>query len=359
MYCPDCGKQTPDGRRFCIHCGSAIGEVVSSLGDTGEQETMDEEERLLRERLAGRYEVMRRLGKGGMATVYLAREVALNREVAIKVLPQAYLRDEEFVARFKREAQVSAGLEHPHIVRVYAISQEPDLCYFVMNCIPGGSVGDRLEAQGVLGVDEIVQWGMDACSALAYAHRHGVIHRDLKPDNIMLDENGRGVVTDFGIARAAVGTRLTQTGVAIGTPHYMSPEQAMGRELDGRSDIYSLGVVLYQMATGGLPFVATDPASLIYMHVHEAPEAPDVRNAGLTGWLAGIIMRCLSKEPDDRFGDVASLGEALGARGGEEASSAGGTPAAADEEVKAATVAIRAVEAVEEEPVAEETVEEE
>jgi len=270
----------------------------------------DNEIELLRKALKGRYEITRKLGAGGMANVYHAREIALEREVAIKVLPQSFLRDEQFIIRFKREAQVAANLEHPHIVRIYQIGEEDNLVYFVMSYIPGGAISDRIK-KGPIPIDQIVQWGMDVSSALGYAHDHGVIHRDLKPDNIMLDKSGRAVVMDYGIARAAQGTGLTQTGAVIGTPQFMSPEQARGIDLDARSDLYSMGLVLYQMATGTLPFKATDAASLMYMHVHEAPEPPDVRNPEVPAWLRDIILKCLAKNPDDRFSSAKELRLAL------------------------------------------------
>ena len=358
MICPDCGKENPNDRNFCVHCGAILDgmtriptkvekisgpatpqpdekpaesdETDHKLSDSGKTEHTpvgngkqaadsepqgkkagSKEEALLREFVSDSYVIEGKLGTGGMAAVYLAYEIALDRKVAIKVLPQAFLRDEDFVTRFKREAQVSANLEHPNIVRIYKISEEENLCYFVMSYIPGGSIGDKLKEQGSLSVDDIVRWGSEVCSALAYAHERNIIHRDLKPDNVMLDAHNRAILTDYGIARAAMGTKLTQTGAVIGTPRYMSPEQARGGELDGRSDIYSMGVLLYQMATGSLPFHATDAASLMYMHVHETPEPPDVRNADVPDWLRDIILKCLAKNPDDRFATADVLGNAL------------------------------------------------
>ena len=288
--------------------GSKPSAVPEPSGGGGPKSSEEEE---LRKALSDRYEIIKKLGAGGMASVYLAHEIALDRMVAIKLLPKAYTRDANFVARFKNEAQVAANLEHPHIVRIYQISEEQDLVYFVMSFIPGGSLTDRIEKQGVVPVDDMVKWGIEASSALAYGHEHGVIHRDLKPDNIMLDKNDRAVVMDYGIARAGEGTGLTQTGSVIGTPQYMSPEQARGTELDARSDIYSMGIVLYQMATGDLPFQATDAASLMYMHVHESPEPPDARNADVPEWLKNIILKCLAKNPVDRFASFEELQAAL------------------------------------------------
>ena len=272
---------------------------------------MTEEENALRKALGDGYEVIKKLGAGGMATVYLAREKALDRQVAIKLLPKAFSRDAGFVSRFKNEAQVAANLEHPHIVRIYQISEQADLVYFVMSFVPGGSVTDRIKEQEMIPLDDLIQWAIDACSALAYGHERGVIHRDLKPDNIMIDKNNRVVLMDYGIAKAGEGTGLTQAGSVIGTPQYMSPEQARGLPLDARSDIYSMGIVLYQMATGELPFQATDAASLMYMHVHETPEPPDARNADIPEWLKNIILKCLAKNPVDRFASADELKAAL------------------------------------------------
>lgn len=285
----------------------------AGIMSSGENEGRTEEN-LLREALAGNYEIIRELGTGGMASVYLAHETALDRDVAIKLLPHVYLSDQQFIARFKREARLSAMLEHPNIVRIYRISEDKDLCYFVMNYIPGGTLTERMVKQGSLTLQEVVSWGMDICSALSYAHEHGVIHRDLKPDNIMLDADDRAVVMDFGIAYAKQGTSLTQQGAVIGTPQYMSPDQSCGKELDARSDIYSLGLVLYQMAAGSLPFQASDAVSLMYMHVHKIPEPPDARNPHVPRWLRDIILTCLAKKPENRFSSARELRQALSER---------------------------------------------
>ncbi len=353
MICPSCGKETPEDRPACANCGSplkpapadrtqvartpsaqsaAATQVAKPTAGTppppagtpippppapkpvAPEPAGSAEEETLRKVLGERYEFIRKLGAGGMAAVYLAREKALDREVAVKVLPSALLRDGDFIERFKNEARVAANLEHPHIVRIYQIGEEKDICYFLMSFIPGGSIGDEIKKRGTIEVDDIIQWSVDVCSALGYAHDHEVIHRDLKPDNIMLDKSRRAVVMDFGIARAAVGTRLTQTGSVIGTPQYMSPEQARGKDLDGRSDIYSFGLVLYQMATGTLPFQSADAASLMYMHVHEAPKPPDTINPKIPPWLRDIILKCLAKNPADRFATAAELKAAIAAR---------------------------------------------
>ena len=265
---------------------------------------------MLRAELAGSYEIERKLGSGGMATVYLARETALDRLVAVKLLSSSFANNEMFVERFKREARIAASLDHPGIVRIYSISNGGGNgggnghCYFVMNYVSGGSVTELLKDGRPVNADALTDIVRDVLFALAYAHSRGVIHRDLKPDNIMIGVDGHAVLTDFGIAHSASGTVLTQIGQVLGTPQYMSPEQALGRGTDTRSDIYSLGVVLYHMASGHLPFNAEDPVSLMYQHVHEHPAPVEPKRGGPPSWLCRVIMRCMEKNPVDRYGSV-------------------------------------------------------
>ncbi|MFC1540877.1 protein kinase [Candidatus Latescibacterota bacterium] len=261
--------------------------------------------------LSGKYELIRKLGQGGMASVYMAHEIDLDREVAIKILPKAFLHDKNFIERFKREARIAANLEHPNIISIYQINIEEELCYIVMNYVKGMNLAEEISRRGTLSSDLIVRWGSEICSALSYAHKNGVIHRDLKPENIMIKQNGRIIVMDFGIARAVQDISLTQTGTVIGSPLYMSPELAKGENIDTRSDIYSIGIILYQMATATLPFQASGAPSLMYMHVHEPPEPPDVRNSNVPVWLRDIILKCLSKTPGDRYQAADKLKKAL------------------------------------------------
>ncbi len=256
-------------------------------------------------------EIVRKIGVGGMASVYLARETSLDRLVAVKVLSQMYQTDDELVRRFKREAKIAARLEHPNIVSIHRVGGDEHICWFVMNYIPGGTLSDRLKTSGILPIEDIVRWGTDMCAALAYAHARGVIHRDLKPDNILIDGNGRAIITDFGIASASGGTQLTRTGAVLGTPQYMSPDQACGRPLDTRSDIYSLGVILYRMSTGMLPFDSGDPLSIMYMHVNRRLVPPEMVNPLIPLWLSDIIRTCMEKRAEDRFNQVSDVHAAL------------------------------------------------
>src|SRR4051812_23983736 len=267
--------------------------------------------------LAPAYEVEGELGRGGMAIVYRARDVRLKRPVAIKLLPPELAFRGDIRSRFMREAETAARLSHPNIVPIYSVDERDGMVYFVMALVQGGSVGDRLRSVGALSIAEARRIIREVADALAYAHASGVVHRDIKPDNILLDaESGRAMVTDFGIARAASddgdGPRLTATGAALGTPAYMSPEQCAGdREIDGRSDLYSLGTVAYQMLTGEPPFIGGNTPAIMMKQVTERPVPLRQRRADVPDDLERIVMRLLAKSPGDRFADGAALVAAL------------------------------------------------
>jgi serine/threonine-protein kinase len=262
------------------------------------------------------YLVEREVGRGGMAVVYRATDLRLHRPVAIKVLPPDVAFNPDVRARFIREAQTAAQLSHPNIVPIYAVDEADGggLVYFVMSYVDGESLGVRLAREGAWPVDRAVRVLRDVADALAYAHARGVIHRDIKPDNILIDRaSGRPMVTDFGIARAAQGeTRLTAPGVAVGTPAYMSPEQALGdRELDGRSDLYSLAVVGYHMLAGETPFKAANTPAMLVKHATERPRPMRERRPDVPAYLAVAIDRALAKRPEDRWSDAAEFRDAL------------------------------------------------
>ena len=238
------------------------------------------------------------IGRGGMAVVYRALDLRLHRHVAIKVLPPELAFNPDVRTRFLREAQTSAQLNHAHIVQIFSVDEREGLVYFVMALVDGESVGARLAREPRLPVEQARRVLAEVLDALEYAHRHGVVHRDIKPDNILIDRaSGRSIVTDFGIARAAAGdSRLTVTGVAVGTPAYMSPEQALGeRELDGRSDLYSLAIVGYQMLAGQTPFKAANTPAMLVKHVSEMPRPLRELRPDLPAPLATAIDRALAK----------------------------------------------------------------
>ena len=262
------------------------------------------------------YLIEHEIGRGGMAVVYRATDLRLHRPVAIKVLPPDVAFNGDVRTRFIREAQTAAQLSHPNIVPIYSVNDTGGgaLTYFVMAFVDGESLGIRLAREGAWPIDKTVRVLRDVADALAYAHARGVVHRDIKPDNILIDRaSGRPLVTDFGIARAAAGeTRLTLTGVAVGTPSYMSPEQALGeRELDGRSDLYSLGVVGYHMLSGGTPFKAGNAPAMLVKHVSERPRPLRERRPEVPPYLGVAIDRALAKKPEDRWSDAAEFRDAL------------------------------------------------
>ncbi len=283
-----------------------------------------EETDLVRDALAVEYEIIEELGRGGMAMVYRAKDRHLEREVAIKVLPFSLAFDSEFVERFQREARTAAQLEHPNIIPIYRVGRSGRVIYFVMKFLRGGSVATVLSERRRLTPPEIRRLLLEAGSALGYAAQRGIVHRDIKPDNIMFDEFGQCVLTDFGIAKAASGQRLTGTGMSIGTPHYMSPEQARAQGIDGRSDIYSLGVVAYQALSGTVPYDGEDSFSIGYKHITEPIPTPQLITADERR-VFEVIKRMLMKDPADRFQSceelVASLqGQPIAAPGSVRAS---------------------------------------
>ena len=263
------------------------------------------------------YDIQAEIGRGGMAVVYRAADLRLRRRVALKVLPPEFAFREDVRRRFQREAEMAARLSHPNIVPIYSVDERGGVVFFVMALIEGESLATLLARAPRLPVPNARRILHDVADALAYAHAHGVVHRDIKPDNILLDsESGRPMVTDFGIARAAESDgQLTVTGVAVGTPAYMSPEQSMGeRELDGRSDVYSLGVVGYQMLAGELPFKASNTPAMMMKHVSTIPLPLRERRADCPPALAAAIDRSLAKRPDDRWPSAAAFRDAIDAR---------------------------------------------
>ncbi len=265
--------------------------------------------------LAAHYELETEIGRGGMGIVYRARDRRLKRHIAIKILPPELAFRSEIRSRFLREAETAASLNHPNIVDIYTVDELEGLVFFVMAYISGDNLAKRLHDHGVLGTDETRRTVREVADALAYAHERGVVHRDIKPDNIILDaESGRPMVTDFGIARAAESgdSRLTATGMAIGTPAYMSPEQAAGeRQIDGRSDLYSLGVVAYQMLCGEPPFSAASTPAMLVKHISERPTPVEQRRPEVPQDLARAVMMLLEKDPANRFPSASALVAAL------------------------------------------------
>ena len=309
MYCSRCGTQNDDTSKFCRSCGLDLSVTTPVRAVQAEQQELTETG-IVRDQLSEEYEILEELGRGGMAIVFKAKERQLDREVAIKVLPFSLAFDKEFVERFQREARTSAKLEHPNIIPIYRVGKTGRVIYFIMKFLRGKPLSSVLAARGALPPPEIRQILAQVGSALAYAHKKGIVHRDIKPDNIMFDEHGQAVVTDFGIAKAATGGKLTGTGMSIGTPHYMSPEQARAQQLDGRSDLYSLGVVGFQCLTGSVPFDGEDSFSIGYKHIMEELPTPPLETGDQRD-LFEIIKIMMAKLPENRFQTADELVEAL------------------------------------------------
>jgi serine/threonine-protein kinase len=275
------------------------------------REPPDPEISLVRKATGGRYRVLRRLGSGGMAHVYYAMHSVLERPLVVKVLHQHLARDPEMRERFRREAEAASQLVHPHVCSIVDYGALGDTVYLVMPFLAGGSLADILVRDRTVIPNNAAAICGQVATALDYAHRRGIIHRDVKPDNVLFDEDGHAVITDFGIATARFHGRLTKTGRAMGTPHYMSPEQAMGKMVDGRSDLYAVGVMLYEMLVGFPPFDGADSYSVGYKQVHETAVAPDVIDSRVPTELSAIVMKCLAKSAEERYQSGFQLADAL------------------------------------------------
>ncbi|HEX2170903.1 MAG TPA: Stk1 family PASTA domain-containing Ser/Thr kinase, partial [Dehalococcoidia bacterium] len=262
----------------------------------------------------GRYEVIARAGSGGMAEVYRARDELLGREVAIKVLSERFSQDNSFVERFRREAQAAANLSHPNIVSLYDYGADDGTYFIVMEFIEGKSLADIIAAEGALMPERAADIAAEVAAALQRAHAAGLVHRDIKPGNIMITSAGQTKVTDFGIARAVTRdgeATMTQTGMVIGTAAYLSPEQAQGNPVDARSDVYALGCVLFEMLTGRTPFAGDTPLSIAYKHVRENVAPPSETNPDVPRELDAIVLKAMAKNPDNRYASATEMQEDL------------------------------------------------
>ena len=308
--CPACQTPLPEEAQFCLRCGVATPTdpgVPPRTAATGVVEVAQ-----VRRALAGRYQVERVLGEGGMATVYLAHDQKHNRKVAVKVM-RPELAATLGADRFLREVQVAAQLSHPHILPMHDSGEADGILYYVMPYVEGETLRERLAKEGQLSVNDAMRLGREVAEALAYAHTRGIIHRDIKPGNILL-QSGHALVADFGIARAlgAEGEALTKTGLAVGTPQYMAPEQATGeREVDGRADIYALGAVMYEMVAGEPPFTGPTARAIITRSLTEAPRSLTNSRTGLSASVDSAIMRALAKSPADRYPNAQEMVGAL------------------------------------------------
>ncbi|MGE5091389.1 MAG: protein kinase domain-containing protein [Bacillota bacterium] len=309
--CRGCGESLTAEDRFCPRCGIPASPATPTGGGAYSPWTQVLER--LRSATSGEFHIVRELGRGGMAAVYLAQEVALNRLVAIKVMAPGVMMGEGMVDRFRQEAVTVANLSHPNIITIHTVRQLDDLHFFVMKYVDGRPLDIVLQSSGVLPIPMVRAILFQVGSGLAYAHRRGVIHRDVKPANILLDRDGNAIVTDFGIAKVAEVTGHTKTGTMVGTPAYMSPEQCVGEPVTWASDQYSLGIVAYELLTGAPPFAGSSYA-IMQGHLERAPAPIIAQRPDCPPELEAGVMRMLAKDPADRFPTMAEALQAIGAR---------------------------------------------
>ncbi|MDR7563919.1 MAG: protein kinase, partial [Armatimonadota bacterium] len=264
--------------------------------------------------LGGRYELLEPVGQGGMATVFRARRLDDGAVVAVKVLHEHYAHDREFVERFQREARAASQLRHPNIVPVLESGSDRGVHFIVMEFVEGTDLKTLLRQRGRLREEEAVRIAMEVCRALAYAHAQGIVHRDVKPQNILVTRDGAVKVTDFGIARAATSATITEAGTVLGSVHYLAPEQALGNPVGPSADLYALGVVLYELLTGRLPFDGESPIAVALRHVHDPPPPPRIVNPQISPRLEGIVLRALAKSPLHRYRSAEELSADLEGR---------------------------------------------
>ena len=321
--CSKCGTDVSIGSRYCANCGSRVDDGAAPTDARTErirrpsQESIAETERkllnALRQATLGEYEVLEEVGRGGMAIVFLAHDISLDRRVAIKMMsPALTLMDPDIQERFKREARTAASLSHPHIIPVYAVRESEYIAYFVMKYIEGRTLESVIKEVGALPIPVVQTILNQAGGALGYSHRKGVVHRDIKPGNILLDPEGWVIVTDFGIAKVAEAEALTMTGGMVGTPTYMSPEQCAGTEITGAVDQYALGIVAYEMITGQQPFKSETVVNLLYDHCHTPPPPIEQLAPDCPPEIGASVMRMLQKKPEDRWPTIEEAVEAIG-----------------------------------------------
>jgi len=333
MLCPNCQFQNPDTAFFCQRCGQSLAETPAS----------DDNASLLGRVIDGKYQIEAVLGKGGIGSVYRARRLNIGDEVAVKTLQPDWASDTEMLGRFRREAQTAARLKHPNVVTIHDFGRTTDgQLYLVMELVEGRNLRELMRGRRPLAADFAAEVLEQISSALDEAHRHGIVHRDLKPENIMLAEGAtdwRVKVLDFGIAHwrdlATGAATLTQTGAVLGTPRYMSPEQCLGQEIDGRSDVYTLGVMLFEMLTGVPPFNSPVPTELIAQHLHQEPPSLHALNPDISPAIEQVIRQALSKQREARQPSAGALARQFAAAAQQPSPLAASLPSSAAEPTSA------------------------
>ena len=312
VKCPKCHSENSETLKFCGECGTQLRLPKDIRPEVTETIHTPIKELTTGSTFAGRYQVIEELGHGGMGRVYKVQDTDIKEKVALKLVRPEITLDKETVERFSNELKLARRISHRNVCRMFDLGRAEGTTFITMEFVPGEDLKSFLHRAKQLSLGTAISIAKQVCEGLEEAHRLGVVHRDLKPGNIMIDKDGDAKIMDFGIARSLSGRGITGAGVLIGTPEYMSPEQVEGKDTDQRSDLYSLGVILYEMVTGRLPFAGDTPLSVAHKHKYEAPDDPKKHNAQLPDDLARLILKCLAKDRDKRFQSAAELGTELG-----------------------------------------------
>jgi len=307
IKCPKCNSDNPDDTLYCGKCAAPLKSDTGIPDSPTKTLETPKEELTTGSTFAGRYQIIEELGKGGMGRVYKAFDKEIKGKVALKLIRPDVAADEKTIERFRNELKVARDIAHKNVCRMYDINKEEGTYYITMEYVSGEDLKSFVRRAGPLSAGKTIFIAMQVCDGLAEAHRLGVVHRDLKPSNIMIDKDGNARIMDFGIARSLTGKGITGAGVMIGTPEYMSPEQAEAKEVDNRADIYSLGVILYEMVTGCIPFEGETPLSIAMKHKGEIPKNPREINAQIPEELSQLILKCLEKDKSRRFQNAEEL----------------------------------------------------
>jgi serine/threonine protein kinase len=305
IKCPKCNTDNPDTLKFCGECGTQL----PSLKDIDVTETLETPKEALTRgtTLADRYEIIEELGQGGMGKVYRVEDTKLKQEIALKLIKPEIAKDKKTIERFRNELKTARMIAHKNVCRMFDLGEDKGTHFITMEFVPGQDLKGLIRQTGQLAVGTTINLAKQICDGLVEAHKLGVVHRDLKPSNIMIDKEGDARIMDFGIARSLEGKGITGAGVMIGTPEYMSPEQVEGKETDQRSDIYSLGVILYEMVTGQVPFKGDSPFTIGVKHKSETPQNPKEINTDIPEDLSRVILKCLEKDKERRYQSAGDL----------------------------------------------------